>query len=117
MNWTALETEDQLKQINEESKTQPIVIFKHSTTCNISHMVLGRLERNWKPAEVASVKPYFLDLRAHRAVSNGVATFFKVDHESPQLLIIRDGNPVHVSSHMEIDFEQIRRVAATDSVK
>ena len=87
------------------------MIFKHSTTCNISHMVLSRLERNWKASDAGSVKPYFLDLRAHRSVSNGVASFFDVEHESPQLLIIRDGKPIHVSSHMEIDFDQIRRVA------
>ena len=112
MNWTALNSEDQLNTISEESKTQPIVIFKHSTSCNISGMILNRLERNWKPEQVASVKPYFLDLKAHRAVSNSVASFFNTQHESPQMLIIRDGKPVNVTSHYEIDFENIKEVLA-----
>ena len=115
MNWTALNTEDQLETINEESKTQPIVIFKHSTTCNISGMMLSRLERNWKPEEVKSVKPYLLDLKAHRAVSGKVASFFQVEHESPQMLVIRNGKPVNVASHFEIDFESIKEAASSNS--
>jgi bacillithiol system protein YtxJ len=111
MNWTALKSEEQLETIREESKTQPIVIFKHSTSCNISGMMLSRLERSWKPEQVASVKPYFLDLKAHRAVSNKVASIFDTEHESPQMLIIRSGKPVHVASHFEIDFESIKELA------
>jgi bacillithiol system protein YtxJ len=110
MNWNILNTEDQLETISEESKTQPIVIFKHSTTCNISSMVLNRLERNWKPEQVPSVKAYFLDLKAHRSVSNKVASFFNTEHESPQMLIIRDGSPINVFSHYEIDFGNVREV-------
>lgn len=112
MNWTALNSEAQIDTINEESKTQPIVIFKHSTTCNISSMMLSRLERNWQPDQVKSVKPYFLDLKAHRAVSNSVASFFQVEHESPQMLIIRNGKPVNVTSHFEIDFENVKEITS-----
>lgn len=108
MNWTTLNSEEQVEAIHEESKTQPIVIFKHSTTCNISRMMLDRLERNWRADEVAPVKPYFLDLKAYRSVSNKVATFFDVEHESPQMLIIRNGKPVNVTSHFEIAFENIK---------
>jgi bacillithiol system protein YtxJ len=112
MKWTVLDSEDQLETIREESKTQPIVIFKHSTTCNISSMMLSRLERSWKPEQVPSVKPYFLDLRAYRAVSNSVASFFETEHESPQMLIIRDGKPVNVTSHFEIDFGNVKEAIA-----
>jgi bacillithiol system protein YtxJ len=112
MNWIILNSENQLETISEESKTRPIVIFKHSTTCNISGMILSRLERNWKAEHVTSVKFYFLDLRAYRAVSNRVASFFDTEHESPQMLIIRDGKPIDVTSHFEIDFENIKEVIA-----
>jgi bacillithiol system protein YtxJ len=111
MNWTTLNSEDQLEIIREESKIQPIVIFKHSTTCNISAMMLNRLERNWKTDEASSVKPYFLDLKAHRSVSNKVASFFDVEHESPQMLIIRNGKPVDVTSHYDIDFQNVKAIA------
>jgi bacillithiol system protein YtxJ len=112
MSWTALTSEHQLETINEESNNQFIVIFKHSTTCNISQMVLSRLERNWKMEFDASVKPYFLNLQEHRAVSNSVASFFGVQHESPQMLIIRNGKPVDVTSHLEINVDNIRKVIA-----
>src|SRR5690349_8249967 len=108
MNWTTLNSEEQLDTIHEESKIQPIVIFKHSTSCNISAMMLSRLERNWKPDQVPAVKPYFLDLKAYRSVSNKVASYFDVEHESPQMLIIRDGKPVDVTSHFEIDFANVK---------
>jgi bacillithiol system protein YtxJ len=111
MDWIALNSENQIETINEESKNQPIVIFKHSTTCNISSMMLSRLKRNWIPEQAKSVKLYYLDLKAHRAVSDRVASFFDVEHESPQMLIIRDGKPVNVTSHMEIDFENVKAVA------
>lgn len=112
MNWNILNSEEQLETIKQESKNQPVVIFKHSTACNISSMILNRLERSWEADKVPSVKAYFLDLRSYRSVSNSVATVFDTEHESPQMLIIRDGEPVHVTSHLEIDFENVKEVAA-----
>lgn len=111
MNWNSLTTEEQLQIIAEESKTQPVVIFKHSTTCSISNMMLSRFERSWKTEEVPTVKAYYLDLKAYRAVSNGVASVFNTEHESPQLLIIRNGQVVHTASHNAIDFDDVKAAA------
>src|SRR5690349_15737660 len=108
MNWNALNSEEQLDTIHEESKLQPIVIFKHSTSCNISAMMLSRLERSWKPEQVPAVKPYYLDLKAYRSVSNKVASYFDVEHESSHMLIIRNGKSVDITSHFEIDFEKVK---------
>jgi bacillithiol system protein YtxJ len=106
MNWTELSTEDQIAQIGEESKTQPVLIFKHSTRCSISATALNRLERNWDEKK-APIKTYFLDLISHRNVSQQVAEYFDVTHESPQLLILHKGQPVLVRSHFDIRFEDI----------
>lgn len=112
MNWNSLTSAEQLQVISEESKTHPVVIFKHSTTCSISSMMLDRFERNWKADEVPTVKAYYLDLKAYRAVSNTVASVFDTVHESPQLLIIRNGRAVHVASHSAIDFYDVKEAAA-----
>ena len=98
MDWINLTSPGQLEVIRNESKDSPVVIFKHSTTCSISAMALARLQRKSPDAKV-----YYLDLRAHRDVSNLVATTFDVEHESPQVLIIDKGTAVYHRSHSEIN--------------
>lgn len=109
MNWNYLERPEQLNDIVTESADNTVLIFKHSTRCNISRATLDRLERNWKDAEVPNVKPYFLDLLSHRNISNAIAEQFHVEHESPQVLIIRNGKSVYDNSHYGIDFNEIRK--------
>jgi len=106
MEWNALKSPDQLEMIREESKSLPVLIFKHSYRCSISRMALDRLERKWQ-GETAGIKPYFLDLISYREVSNRVADQFKVDHESPQVLLIRNGEAVYDSSHYDIELSKI----------
>jgi bacillithiol system protein YtxJ len=109
INWTELKDEAQVENIREESKKHPVLIFKHSTRCSISRTALDRLERNWKSEDVVPLKPYFLDLLSYRNVSNQVASDFGVEHESPQVLVVKDGKPVHVRSHLSIGFDEISK--------
>lgn len=115
MNWKALTTEDQLTQIKKDSQQQPILIFKHSTRCSISSMVLNKLERSWKPEEVSDLTTYHLDLIQFRSVSNTIAEMFGVRHESPQVLIISNGECVYHTSHIGITFGGI--TDATNNIK
>jgi bacillithiol system protein YtxJ len=107
MNWNHLEHADQLDQLIKESADKTILIFKHSTRCNISRATLDRLERNWKDSEVPNLKTYFLDLISYRNISNSIAEQFQVEHQSPQVLIIRNGKSVYDNSHYGIDFNAI----------
>lgn len=108
MNWTELKEIDQVRDIAQESTNHPVLVFKHSFRCNISRAALDRLERNWKNEEMKTVKPYFLDLLANREISNALATQFRVDHESPQILLIDQGKAVLTLSHFEIEYQQIK---------
>jgi bacillithiol system protein YtxJ len=107
MIWTELRTQAQLELIQEESKTKSILIFKHSRRCSISQAALNRLERKWKAEETAHIKPYFLDLISFRETSEIIAREFDVDHESPQVLIIENGEAVYDLSHFDIDYDKI----------
>jgi bacillithiol system protein YtxJ len=109
MNWISLTTEEQLSQIKEKSITVPQVIFKHSTRCSISSMVLDRLERSSTPE---SIDFYYLDLIANRNISNKIAEVFNVYHESPQILIIKNGECIYDESHMGIRMDEIVQVSA-----
>lgn len=104
MNWIELTSEAQLNEIIEESKTQPVVIYKHSHRCHICAMTKNRLEREAAPE---GVKFYFLDVLAHRSVSNDVAETFKIHHESPQLLLIKNGECTYEESHNGIRMDEL----------
>jgi bacillithiol system protein YtxJ len=108
MNWTELRALDQLEEIKKESAEKPVLIFKHSTRCNISRATLDRLERHWNEKEMGNVKAYFLDLLTNRVLSNQLAALFNVEHESPQILLIENGRSVLDLSHFEIDYNQIK---------
>lgn len=111
MNWNTLKEISQLEEIKNESTKQPVFIFKHSTSCSISRTTLDRLQRNWKVEEMQQLKIYYLDLLNHRDVSNKVAEVFQVQHESPQVLIIRNGVSVYANSHFGIDYASIKAFA------
>jgi bacillithiol system protein YtxJ len=108
MNWIALNLVEQLEEIAKESQQRPVLIYKHSTRCNISRASLDRLERNYKPEELQGVNVYFLDLLSFRDVSQAVAQKFNVIHESPQAIVIRNGKAIYAASHFEIDYNIIR---------
>jgi bacillithiol system protein YtxJ len=104
MNWIPLNTDSDLEAIITKSKDRPQVIFKHSTRCSISSMVKNRLEKSDQPSEIDF---NFLDLLAHRPLSNKVAEQFSVYHESPQVLLIRNGECTYDESHMGISMNEI----------
>lgn len=105
--WKDLTQLKQLDEIVEESAEKPVVIFKHSTRCSISRMALKAFEREYA-IEEAKAKPYFLDLLAHRDISNEIASRFNVQHQSPQLILIIDGKAVYTTSHSDIDAEGLK---------
>ncbi|MCY7349474.1 MAG: bacillithiol system redox-active protein YtxJ [Cytophagaceae bacterium] len=108
MNWNLLTDVAQLDTLRAESFDQPVLIYKHSTTCSISATTLNRLERNWKTDEMGGVKAYHLDLLRHRALSRAVADYFGVQHESPQVLLIRNGECVYDASHFAIAYPAVK---------
>ncbi|SHG25277.1 bacillithiol system redox-active protein YtxJ [Flagellimonas flava] len=95
--WVPLESVDQLSVIKETSHTRTQLIFKHSTTCGISRMVLNMFTSAYNLGDDKDI--YFLDLHAYRAVSNAVESEFGVRHQSPQLLIVKNGEVTFHTSH------------------
>lgn len=107
MNWNKLTDVKQLNEIKELSSETPIVIFKHSTRCSISSSALNRIERSWNDDEMKGVKPYYLDLISFRDISNQIEKDFEVMHESPQMLVIKNGKCSYTSSHMGINYKEL----------
>lgn len=95
--WINLNSLSQLNEIEEKSKTKTQVIFKHSIRCGISRMVMNQFVEAYDLG--ANLDLYYLDLLSYRDVSNEVGYQFQVMHESPQLLIIKNGVTVAHASH------------------
>ena len=106
INWIELNDLGQLNEIMDLSHEQPVVIFKHSTRCSISRMALKQFENEFDLE--GSVTPYYLDLLSHRDISNEIATRFEVYHQSPQLLLIKEGKSIYDASHSDIDAVELK---------
>ena len=108
MDWKELSDVAELEEIINRSALRPQVIFKHSIRCSISSVAKGRLDRSDSPA---TVDFYYLDLINNREVSNKIAEVFMINHESPQVLVIKNGECVYDESHMGINMQDILAVA------
>ncbi|MFD0939280.1 bacillithiol system redox-active protein YtxJ [Pedobacter boryungensis] len=104
MQWINLNTQEQVKLIKEASGYS--VIFKHSTRCSISLMAKKNFELDWNSIP-ENTPLYFLDLIAHRDISSLIAEIFQVHHESPQVLLIKDGECILDLSHSDISAEEV----------
>ncbi len=101
VNWVPLISLAQLEEIKTQSKTETVAIFKHSTSCGISKMVIKQFKNSFDES-LQNLKIYYLDLLNYRELSNEVGYTFQVLHQSPQLLVIKDGNTVAHASHYDI---------------
>ena len=114
MHWIHLTDEEQLGQIITNSHSKPQAIFKHSTRCSISSVALQRLQKAAQPVDIDF---YFLDLISNRSLSNKIAETFGVNHESPQVLLVKEGQCIFDESHLGISMQDIieqARAAYTD---
>jgi bacillithiol system protein YtxJ len=95
-NLIAVESIDSLESLFVDSHRTPVILFKHSTTCSISSGVLR---------EVSTVEGdiHMIVLQTHRPLANAIAEWTGVRHESPQAIVIKDGQPVYSASHYDIE--------------
>jgi len=105
MEWIQLTESAKIEELLKDSLTSQIVLFKHSTSCGISRMVLKNFEREVAKLSIDNTSFYFIDLIAYRDVSNEIAKELEIRHESPQLIILKDGRVKHHSSHSDISAE------------
>ncbi|HLO72952.1 MAG TPA: bacillithiol system redox-active protein YtxJ [Flavobacterium sp.] len=106
MEWNLLTAMNQLDLIVSISEEKAVLIFKHSTRCSISRFALKQFENEFNLEE--KIEPYFLDLLNYRDISNEIAFRFNVQHQSPQVLLIKNGVVVYDASHSDIVVEELK---------
>ncbi|MCB0476598.1 MAG: bacillithiol system redox-active protein YtxJ [Crocinitomicaceae bacterium] len=104
--WEDLQEVGQLEDIIELSKEKPVLIFKHSTRCSISFMAKSRFEGGY---EDMGMSIWLLDLIKNRSISNQIAEDFGIKHESPQVLLIKEGKCIYSASHNAIEFRSVKQ--------
>lgn len=104
--WQSLDSIAKLDEIDKLSAEKPVVIFKHSTTCGISASAKNRIEFEWDKIE-GDFEFYYLDLLTYRSISNAIADRYGIRHESPQILVIKNGVATFDSSHYAIQASAI----------
>jgi bacillithiol system protein YtxJ len=109
INWIPLESEPQLASLIEDSSSQTALIFKHSTRCNISSMAKSRLEKAWSFTS-DEITPYYLDLLEYRNLSSAISDKLDVYHESPQVLLIKNGECIYDASHLDISVNELKDI-------
>jgi bacillithiol system protein YtxJ len=104
--WRHLTNTEQLNEWIEKSNETPVLLFKHSTRCPVSMMAKRRLEIDWN-FTTQELVPVYLDLIAYRTISNKIEEHFGVVHQSPQVLVIKNGKCVYHASHESIEAKKI----------
>lgn len=108
MSWRLIEQPADIEDIKKKSFEKPVIIFKHSTSCSISSAALSRFERKWDAEAGADI--HLLNLLQHRDISAQIADTFSVQHQSPQLLVIKNGESIYDESHFGISADLVKEV-------
>ena len=102
--WPGLKLDDMAKfdMLMTNSFSTPQLIFKHSTRCSISRFVLNAFIANYGYSS-QDFGAWYLDLLEYRSISNRIAQLLDVVHESPQLIVIKNGKTLESASHENIN--------------
>lgn len=100
VQWVNLTSIEQLNEIYHSSSEKPVLLFKHSTRCSISHMAFSGFERQWEGSDEMDL--YYLDLLKFRDVSDEIAKLTGVIHQSPQVIVLKDKEVIYTATHSGI---------------
>jgi len=105
--WVNLTSSEQLHELMKASENKPVLLFKHSTRCSISSMALNRFENNMDPERAMCV---YLDLLAYRSISSEIEELTKVQHQSPQAILISNHEVLYSATHTDINAAEILKL-------
>lgn len=111
MNWKKIESEEEINELlslSQSSETLGVIIFKHSPRCSISNLAKMRLQSGWSFGEEVPV--YILNVIQKRDISLNIADQLNVQHESPQLLLLKNRECIYNASHIGVSPSGVEKV-------
>ncbi len=96
---------DDLEKALARAENEPVVFYKHSTTCSLSARTQRAVAELNRPDDPPV---YRVVVQEARAVSDAIAERFAVRHESPQVLVVYGDAVLHDASHTRIAIDEIR---------
>lgn len=111
IQWKAVQKPEDLDEMERYSANRPVILFKHSTRCGLSHEVKDKLEEEWSATNHSALF-YYLDILEYRALSDEVEHRWRIAHQSPQLIILSDQEVLFHGSHRSITAKRIEKVLA-----
>jgi len=90
---------EQWQELLDSSVDESVFIFKHSTRCGISSVILNRFDKQMREKNQFY---YLLNILANRELSNWIADELNIRHESPQLIVIKGAKVVAYDSHYRL---------------
>ena len=94
-----------LDRVFVESGEEPVVLFKHDFACHISASAYRELAA--VPGEVL-----LIDVGRQQGLADEVASRTGIEHESPQVIVLRNGQPIYSASHWDISSEEVGRAVS-----
>jgi monothiol bacilliredoxin len=89
-----LSDRDSLEKLLTVSKERPVLVFKHSNSCGISSAAYREMEK------LENVN--LLEVQTASELSRELAMITGVRHETPQVIVLKDGKAVWNASHYDI---------------
>ncbi|HTO38901.1 MAG TPA: bacillithiol system redox-active protein YtxJ [Brumimicrobium sp.] len=108
INWINVDSVEKLQEFFNQTSEKQGLFFKHSTRCGISSMALNRFEKEWEETDDCTL--YFIDLLAHRDVSNALAEITGIVHQSPQAILVKNKTVIYDATHSGISASQIKNL-------
>jgi bacillithiol system protein YtxJ len=109
LKWGDIKESSKLHDLDEASHNKIQLIYKHSTRCATSYFALKNLQSMPKESlEFTNI--YIVDVISQRAISRHISQHYKVKHESPQVILVKDGQVLWNGAHGEVRTEVIFKV-------
>ena len=105
--WNHITSIEEVKELVKQSSSKPQILFKDSTRCGISAHAKSRISEGYSDFISGKSDFNYLDLLRYRSVSNFIAEYFDITHQSPQIIVLKNGEVVHVASHQAISPQKI----------
>jgi len=103
-----IDNRETLDKLITDSKTKPVIIFKHSNACGISASAYREMEK-------LEGQVNLLEVQSARDVSRELADLTGIRHETPQVIVLKDGKAVWNASHFDVKAGAVRQALESQS--